>query len=275
MIRVTSTKEKYSFIWILSVVITATLHLGFFLAGNQYTNSRPRKVYESSRLDFRTVKPVEPPKPIADKEPEVENPKRQLPDETKNKIAKTIIKRKPKSNTSKPKRDPIPAEQASDPAKPVFGATANSVVDNSGGVAIRVGNTLEKEMEPTYTPPKKVAALPPTDREQAPPQATKKKVPLKPVPVYELSRAPSFKNKIEPKYPEQARKAGIEGVVQLETLIDEDGRVRKIKVLKSPGHGLEKAAILALSKSRFHPGVVNGKPVPVKIKIPYRFVLDA
>ena len=98
---------------------------------------------------------------------------------------------------------------------------------------------------------------------------------MKPVPVYELSKAPTFKSKVEPKYPDQARRAGIEGTVQLEILIDEHGRVRKVKVLKSPGHGLERAAIAAVSKSKFHPGVINGKAVPVKIKIPYRFVLDA
>ena len=103
----------------------------------------------------------------------------------------------------------------------------------------------------------------------------KQKKRVKPVPVYELSTAPSFKKKVEPKYPEEARRAGVEGTVQLEVLIDEEGKVRKIRVLKTPGFGLDRAAITAASESRFHPGVIGGKAVPVKIKIPYRFVLDS
>ena len=97
---------------------------------------------------------------------------------------------------------------------------------------------------------------------------------ISPIPVYELTQAPTFKNKVEPKYPESAKSEGIQGTVQLEVLIDEKGRVRKVRVLKSPGHDLDKAAIAALSKSTFNPGYMGGKAVPVKIKIPYRFVLD-
>jgi protein TonB len=79
---------------------------------------------------------------------------------------------------------------------------------------------------------------------------------------------------VEPVYPEEARRAGIEGTVQLEIWLDERGRVRKIRVLRSPGHGLDRAAVKAAARAVFRPGEIDGKPVPVKITIPYRFVLD-
>ncbi|MCP4602460.1 MAG: energy transducer TonB [Proteobacteria bacterium] len=267
MLRVTTTKEKHSKIWIPVVVATCAMHLGFFYAGINWAESKPRTSYESSRVEFRAIAPVPEPLP----EPEIDRVELPTPEKKPEiKVAKKTAPRTPKPNTSKP--EPVPSE----PAKAVFGVTADSVTNSGSGVAVRVGNTLAKKMDKEFTKPKNVAALPPAPKGPvAAPQPVEKKKPLKPVPVYELSEAPTFKNKVKAKYPDQARRDGIEGTVQLEILIDENGRVRKVKVLRSPGHGLERAAIAAVSKSRFHPGVINGKAVPVKIKIPYNFVIDA
>jgi periplasmic protein TonB len=269
MLHVTTKKEKRSKLWIPVIVATCAMHVGFFYAGINWAESKPRTSYEPSRVEFRAIAPEPEPLP----KPELEKIETPPPvKEPEIKVAKKSRPSTPRPNTSKPE----PKQESKEPPKPVFGATADSVTNSESGVAIRVGNTLSKEMEKEFTKAKDVAALPPAPKGPvAPPQPVEKKKPLKPVPVYELSRAPTFKNKVEPKYPDQARRDGIEGTVQLEILIDENGRVRKIKVLKSPGHGLDKAAIAAVSKSQFHPGVINGKPVPVKIKIPYRFVLNA
>ena len=275
MLRVTTTKERHLAIWILAFISTALLHFGFFVAGLGWAESKPHRTYQSSRVEFRTVRRPVPPKPISRPDHDTEKNEPPMPKKTEKKVAKAADRRRPRMNVSQPKQKPTPNTEEREPAKPVFGASADSVVSQGGAVAVRVGNTLEKAMDDTFTAQRDVAPIAPTDKKAARPAPEKKKRIPKPVPVYELSRAPTFKRKIEPIYPEQARRAGIEGVVQLETLIDENGRVRKIKVLKSPGHGLEKAAISALSKSQFHPGLVGGKPVPVKIKIPYRFVLDA
>ena len=47
-------------------------------------------------------------------------------------------------------------------------------------------------------------------------------------------------------YPPMALKQGIEAVVYLELFIDSGGTIRKIKVLKDPGHGFAQAAVNAL-----------------------------
>ncbi len=265
MLHISTSKEKRSIIWIPVIIATCAMHVGFFYWGVNWAESRPPTTYESSRVEFRTVAPM--PKKLKEVE-KIELPPKE---KKKERVVKKTRPRTPKPNTEKPKSPPAPLKE---PAKPVFGVTADSVRNLGSSVSVRVGNTLAKEMEKKFTKPGKVSALAPVPKSPAGPQPAKKTT-IKPVPVYQLSKAPTFKTKIEPKYPDQARRDGIEGTVQLEILIDKNGRVRKVKVLKSPGGGLERAAIAAVSRSKFNPGIINGKAVPVKIKIPYRFVLHA
>lgn len=81
-------------------------------------------------------------------------------------------------------------------------------------------------------------------------------------------------NNPEPKYPERARNAGKEGVVRLEATIGIDGKARDIEVIEELGYGCDEAAIEALKRSRFSPGTQDGKPVPMRIRIPYRFKIE-
>lgn len=76
-----------------------------------------------------------------------------------------------------------------------------------------------------------------------------------------------------PVYPEMARKAGIEGTLILHVLIDKDGNVRNIRVIKGLGAGLDEAAIEAMKKSKWTPAIQNHKPVAVWMSVPVRFKL--
>lgn len=261
MIKITTPPKKRAGWVIWAVTGSFLVHGGLFVAGTEYVEHKDKTHYETSRIEFTA-----PPPPEAAPEPEPEP--EPAPVEEPPPVEKPIPKhRPPRPNTQKA------APPDREPPKPVFGATADSVGSGDSGIAIRIGNTLETTME-KKAPPKKVLPLAPVEDKTAP-VAPKTKEEIKPVPVYNLSKAPSFETRVEPVYPLEARKAEVEGVVQLEVLIDASGRVRHIKVLKTPGGGLEKAAAAALAKSRFAPGMVNGKPVPVKIKIPYRFILDS
>jgi TonB family protein len=77
---------------------------------------------------------------------------------------------------------------------------------------------------------------------------------------------------VEPVYPEDARKNGIEGIVVLEATVDVKGVVEKVKVLNSIP-ALDQAAIDAVKKWVYEPKVINGKPVPVVFTVTVRFVL--
>lgn len=76
------------------------------------------------------------------------------------------------------------------------------------------------------------------------------------------------------KYPEIAKKAGIEGIVIINALIGKDGTPEKIEVLKGLGNvGLSEAAIEAVRHVRFTPAMQRNKPVRFWFKIPIRFQL--
>jgi protein TonB len=67
----------------------------------------------------------------------------------------------------------------------------------------------------------------------------------------------------DPHYPEEARHARVQGVVILQTIINTDGNVTNVKVLKSLPSGLTEAAVGAVSSWRFKPATLEGKPVAV------------
>jgi TonB family protein len=66
------------------------------------------------------------------------------------------------------------------------------------------------------------------------------------------------------KYPDTAMKAGIEGRVYVEFVVDEDGRVLDPKVTKGLPMGCNEAAVRAVQQARFKPGMIDGKPVKVR-----------
>jgi len=82
--------------------------------------------------------------------------------------------------------------------------------------------------------------------------------------------------RVPPVYPDEARKNGIQGEVQVQILVGADGSVKEAKVIKneSGAKDLEKAALEAVNKWKFEPGKLNGKSVEVNVIIPIRFKLQ-
>ena len=78
---------------------------------------------------------------------------------------------------------------------------------------------------------------------------------------------------VSPVYPQIAISAGVQGVVILEAVIDEQGRVSNVRVLRS--HPLlEKAAIEAVRQWRYSPTTLNGEAVSVYLTITVNFTLQ-
>lgn len=69
--------------------------------------------------------------------------------------------------------------------------------------------------------------------------------------------------KPEPEYSDDARRAHLTGEVLVRIVVDETGRPRDCRVLRSLGLGLDEEALKAVQRWRFKPGTKNGKPVPV------------
>jgi protein TonB len=77
---------------------------------------------------------------------------------------------------------------------------------------------------------------------------------------------------VPPVYPPVAQRARVEGVVILEAVIDAQGRVASVRVLRSIAL-LDQAAVEAVRQWRFTPALLNTEPVPVVMTVTVNFTL--
>jgi len=84
---------------------------------------------------------------------------------------------------------------------------------------------------------------------------------------------PEAIQKVNPKYPEEARKAKIMGIVIVETVINENGTVDDIEVVESPDESLSEAAVEAVRQWTFEPALCDGRPVGVYYNVTLKFHL--
>ena len=78
---------------------------------------------------------------------------------------------------------------------------------------------------------------------------------------------------VQAPYPEEAKRAGLEGSVGLELSIDEGGRVVGVRITSPAGHGFDQAALAAVTQFVFEPAKQKGVPIPAKVQFAYDFHL--
>jgi TonB family protein len=96
---------------------------------------------------------------------------------------------------------------------------------------------------------------------------------LQPVRVGGEIRQPTKVADTKPVYPEAAQAARVQGVVIIEALIDESGAIANARVLRSIP-ALDQAALAAVSRWRFTPTGLNGRPVGVVMTVTVNFTLQ-
>jgi TonB family protein len=84
-----------------------------------------------------------------------------------------------------------------------------------------------------------------------------------PVPIYQPM----------PAYSEEARKAKFSGTVVIWIVVDAQGNVQNVRVVKPLGLGLDEKAAEAVRTWRFKPGMRNGAPVAVQMSVEVLFRL--
>jgi TonB family protein len=162
---------------------------------------------------------------------------------------KIKIPRKPEPPPPLPPRkvvvkEPEPEEPVEEEPMEVaekFGVDESAVVNGGEGIKVPLGNTLMTE--PVYG-------------------------------LRDVARPPEFIRPLRPRYTEEARGAGVEGLVKLELVVDSRGRLREVSVIKSLGYGLDESAMAAVRQARFKPALYKGNPVACRLIIPIRFVLE-
>jgi periplasmic protein TonB len=86
-------------------------------------------------------------------------------------------------------------------------------------------------------------------------------------------KEPQIVKKVEPKYPELALRAGLEGKVTVKIWVDKEGKVKQVVVLKSDAEIFNESAIEAAKQFVFTPAYMNNGPVAVWVAFPFRFRL--
>lgn len=91
----------------------------------------------------------------------------------------------------------------------------------------------------------------------------------------EVDRGPSLRARAEPVYPYRARQREVEGRVEVEFVVSQNGRVGDARVVDAQPEGVfEEAALRAVRRWRFTPGRRNGEAVPVRVRINLKFELE-
>jgi protein TonB len=77
------------------------------------------------------------------------------------------------------------------------------------------------------------------------------------------------------RYPTQAADAGKSGKVYLSFVVEKDGSITDVKVVRSPGFGMDDEATRVLKLAPlWKPGVQHGQKVRVRYMLPFNFQLD-
>ncbi len=141
--------------------------------------------------------------------------------------------------------------------KRVSGISRKAVQSASSAVEVKQGNTIAKEADNEVLREDDPDALPDVVDE------------------FLVQQMPALASEVRIPYPSEAKKNGIQGTVVLDILIDSLGQVRDVILVNGPGYGLNEAAFTAVRGFRFHPATSQeGKPVAVRIRYGYRFVLE-
>lgn len=170
------------------------------------------------------------------------------------------IKVVPKTlNLEPPKAEPVKPVPPPPDTKKVFGVSRKALTTSATDTTtaeVKSGNTVAKEVDNLKLDPNDADSLPiPADE-------------------FLVTSMPVLVSEVRIPYPEEAKKAGIEGPVVMDLLIDEQGKVRQVSLIKGPGFGLNEAALAAIKAFQFRPARIKEQSVAVKIRYTYRFVLE-
>ena len=76
-------------------------------------------------------------------------------------------------------------------------------------------------------------------------------------------------------YPQEAKEAGIEGRVFVSFIIEKDGSLSSIQLLRGIGYGCDEEAMAVVKKMpKWKPATQRGKPVRMRYQLPFVFKLE-
>src|SRR6185369_15466131 len=89
----------------------------------------------------------------------------------------------------------------------------------------------------------------------------------------EMSR-PVPLHPILPRYTEPARRAGMQGTVIVEAIIDEKGNATNVRILRGLPMGLDRSAVEAILQTQFKPAMIGTRAVKVYYNLTVTFTIQ-
>ncbi|MDQ2710739.1 MAG: TonB family protein [Acidobacteriota bacterium] len=80
-------------------------------------------------------------------------------------------------------------------------------------------------------------------------------------------------SKKQPVYPSAAKADGVQGTVELETVISREGAPLEIRVIRSPSDDLSESALEAVRQWRYKPTLLNGNPIEIVTDVIVNYTL--
>lgn len=93
------------------------------------------------------------------------------------------------------------------------------------------------------------------------------------IPASSATEIPVLVVRVDPAYPESARRMHADGLIVLEAVISASGTVEEVRVVKSANPLLDAAALRAVEQWRYRPAKLNGRAVRVALTVTVRFSL--
>jgi protein TonB len=157
---------------------------------------------------------------------------------------------------------PKPEQEAVDPPKMIDLRSAIGPVNSKGDSTIN--NTPPQRTAPKGTP----GDGPAVSNE---PITNFSSLEVMPLPDGGMEAWAKFLNK-NLRFPYEAQQDNVSGRVFLSFIIEKDGHLSDITVIRAAGHGFDEEALRVLKLAKaWKPGVQNGQPVRVKYSIPINF----
>jgi protein TonB len=133
----------------------------------------------------------------------------------------------------------------------------------------------EVAVAPSITPKQAITAVASSNPQATPASAAAPAAPARPAPQVRTPASVSAAQCEKPDYPSASRRMEEEGTVSLRFLVGVDGKVLQSEIEKSSGFKrLDEAARASLSKCRFQPATVDGRPEQAWASMKYTWRLE-
>jgi periplasmic protein TonB len=254
-----------------SAAVALAFHGGLFWWGRDWEwRAADRSVDRKAPLTIQLAATATPSLPAAEGEEAVEAVQRITSDKsTVEEPSGTWKSRRQTSNTAPPTAEPAPV--ANEGAQAVSGSDPFPA-DGEPPPAATAPDPHPGAGNPSLTAPS--GATIPAESSPAPGGSSTVRQEAGGASIVEIAARPLYRVNPPPPYPSVARQRNYEGTVLLEVLVDEKGRVGRLRIARSSGYPLlDQAALDGVKGWRFEPGRRSGEKIAMWVEIPIRFTL--